>query len=106
MKDFNSDQHVEEWMSENGGIEGLRKALARGAFGGQNKTLAAAWLLVHDQRQAEINAIQERSLLERSVNAAEKSAHSAQQSARWAIWAAIIALVAIVVSVFQFFSNR
>ncbi|MCK9387228.1 MAG: hypothetical protein M0Q22_02380 [Sulfuritalea sp.] len=99
MKDFNSDAHVEEWMAENGGIEGLRRALARGAFGGQNKSLASAWLLLHDRRQAEEAASSDRLLLERSVNAAEHSAQSARQSSRWAMWAAIIALVAVVVSV-------
>jgi hypothetical protein len=105
MQDFNSDQHVEEWMAENGGVDGLRRALARGAFGGQNKSLSAAWLLMYDQKQAEVKAEKESSLLERSVLAAEQSARSAQQSARWAIWASIVAFVAIVVGVLQSCSN-
>jgi aryl-alcohol dehydrogenase-like predicted oxidoreductase len=99
MKVFNSDAHVEEWMAENGGIEGLRRALARGAFAGQNKSLASAWLQLHDRRQEEQAAQAERSLLERSVLAAEESAKSAQHAVRWAMWAAVIALLAIVVTV-------
>lgn len=98
MKNFNSDADVEEWMNENRGVDGLRRALARGAFGGQNKTLASAWLQLYDQKQTELAANQERSLLERSVAAAEKSAESAQKSARWAMWAAFVALLAIVVA--------
>lgn len=101
MKDFNSDAHVEEWMAEHGGVEGLRKALARGAFGGQNKILAAAWLQLHDRDHAEQAAIEERSLLERSVAASERSAESARRSAKWAMWAVLIALLAIIVAVVQ-----
>lgn len=103
MKDFNSDAHVEEWMVENGGIEGLRRALARGAFGGQNKTLASAWLQLYDRRQEEQAASAERSLLERSVAASERSADFAHRSAKWAMWAAIVALLAVVVAVVQNF---
>ncbi|UUZ70139.1 hypothetical protein LP416_13795 [Polaromonas sp. P2-4] len=101
MKDFNSDAHVEEWIAENGGVESLRRALARGAFGGQNKTLAAAWLQLYDRRQAEQAADDERSLLERSVAASERSAESAHRSAKWAMWAAVIALLAVAVAVIQ-----
>lgn len=101
MKDFNSDAHVEEWMAANGGVEGLRRALARGAFGGQNKTLANAWLQLHDKKQEERAASEERSLLERSVAASERSAESAHRSARWAMWAALIALLAVLVAVVQ-----
>ncbi|MNC68525.1 hypothetical protein D3C75_1191320 [compost metagenome] len=104
MQDFNSDQHVEEWMVKNGGIDGLRRAIARGAFGGQNKTLSEAWLLMHDQKQAEQRAAEDRSLLERSVSAAEQSAKSAQHSARWAL-AALIALVVAAVTVCEFASK-
>lgn len=106
MKDFNSDAHVEEWMAANGGIDGLRRALARGAFGGQNKTLAHAWLQMHDQKQADKRAAEERTLLERSVGAAEQSAHSARESARWAIWAVVIALLAVLVSAVQFLFGK
>lgn len=101
MKNFNSDADVEEWMDENMGIDGLRRALDRGAFGGQNKTLATAWLQCYDRKQAEQVANHERSLLERSVAAAEKSSESAQKSARWAMWAALIALFAVAVTVLQ-----
>lgn len=105
MQDFNSDQHVEEWMVKNGGLDGLRRAIARGAFGGQNKTLSEAWLLMHDQKQAEQRAAEDRSLLERSVSAAERSARSAQYSARWALAAALIALVVAAVTVYEFASK-
>lgn len=88
-------------MAENGGIDGLRRALARGAFGGQNKTLAAAWLHLHDRKQEEQAADTERSLMERSVAAAERSAESAHAAAKWAMWAALAALLAIVVAVVQ-----
>lgn len=98
MKDFNSDNDVKEWMSTNGGIDGLRRALARSQFGGQNKTLAAAWLHIHDQKQAD-------SRIERSIAAAEQSALSSRDSARWAMWAAIIALVTVIVVTFQFLSG-
>jgi hypothetical protein len=96
LKDFNSDAHVEEWMAVNAGIEGLRRALARGAFAGQNKTLATAWLQIHDKKQEELTASEERSLLERSVAASESSSESAHRSAMWAV---VIALLAVVVSV-------
>lgn len=102
MKDFNSDAHVEEWIAENGGIDSLRRALARGAFGGQNKTLAAAWLYLHDKKQEEQTSDAERSLMERSVAAAERSAESAHAAAKWAMWAALVALLAIVVAVVQY----
>lgn len=98
MKDFNSDEHIEEWMNSIGGIDGLRRALERGTFAGQNKTLAAAWLKLHDKKNTDRQVSEEHALLERSVLAAEQSATSARQSARWAIWATIIALVAVVVS--------
>ncbi len=101
MKDFNSDAHVEEWMAENGGIDGLRRAIARGTFAGQNRNLASAWLQLHDRRQEEQVAQTGRALLERSVLAAENSAKSAQNAVRWSMWAAAIALLAIVVSVVQ-----
>ena len=101
MKSFNSDEHVKEWMNENGGIDGLRRALARGAFSGQNKSLASAWLDLHDRKTAEETAELERSLLERSAKAAENSAQSASQSARWAMWATVVAVVALLVSVFH-----
>ncbi len=101
MKDFNSDAHVEEWMAENGGVEGLRRALTRGAFAGQNKTLASAWLQLQDRRHDEQTAKTERSLLERSVAASEQSAECAHRSAKWAMWAVIIALIALVVAVVQ-----
>jgi len=106
MQDFNSDQHVEEWMAKNGGIDALRKAIARGTFGGQNKSLAEAWLHLHDQKQAEQRTAGDRSLLERSVSAAEKSARSAQLSARWALLAVIVALVTAVVTLINFASGR
>lgn len=98
MKDFNSDAHVEEWMAENGGVDGLRRALARGAFGGQNKTLAAAWLELHDRKQQEQDSVAERDLLRRAATAAEDSAKSAKRSAAWAMWAVIVALLAIIVA--------
>ncbi|WP_320151135.1 hypothetical protein [uncultured Tolumonas sp.] len=106
MQDFNSDEHVEEWMNNNGGIDALRRALARGTFGGQNKTIATAWLHLHDQKIAVKLAAEERILLERSVLAAEKSAVSARQSARWAIWATVVALVSVCVSVIQFLKTH
>lgn len=99
MKDFNSDEGVEEWMAGNGGIDGLRRAVARGAFGGQNKTLATAWLELYDRKQGEEAANVERSLLERSVMASERSAQSAHLAAKWAMWAVFIALLALIVSV-------
>lgn len=99
MKDFNSDAHVEEWIAENGGIESLRRNLLRGAFSGQNKVLAGAWLQLHDRRQEELAANAERSLLERSVSASERSAESAHRAARWAMWAALIALLAVIVAI-------
>ena len=86
-------------MQENGGIDGLRRALARGLFAGQNKALASAWLIVHDKRLEELAASEERLLLERSVEAAVSSAASAQKSARWAMWAVVVALLAICVSI-------
>ena len=101
MKDFNSDAHVEEWMDENGGIDALRRAIDRGAFAGQNLKLACAWLNLHDRKQKEQLAQAEQALLERSVAAAENSAKSSHQAARWAMWATIVALVAIVVAVVQ-----
>jgi hypothetical protein len=101
VKDFNSDAHVEEWMSENGGVEGLRRALARGAFAGQNRSLAAAWLALHDRRDEQERVGADRALLERSVTAAERSAKSAHLSARWAMWATLVALLALVVAVIQ-----
>ncbi|MFN3734858.1 hypothetical protein [Comamonas testosteroni] len=99
MRDFNSDAHVEEWMQENGGIDGLRRALARGTFAGQNKTLASAWLMLYEKKQEEQAISEERSLLKRSVAAAERSAESAQQSARWALWAIVISLLTVSLSV-------
>lgn len=101
MRDFNSDAHVEEWVAENGGVDALRRALARGTFAGQNKTLAAAWLQLHDRRKDELAASEERSLLERSVKASERSAESAQRAAKWAMWAVIVAVIALVATVVQ-----
>jgi aryl-alcohol dehydrogenase-like predicted oxidoreductase len=92
-------------MLNNGGVDALRRALARGAFGGQNKSISEAWLHMHDQKQKEQQAADERSLLERSVSAAERSARSAQLSARWALAAAVIALVVAVITVADFALN-
>ena len=106
MKDFNSNAHVEEWMAENGGVEGLRHALDVGRFAGQNRILAAAWLKSHDRKQDEVAVKDERTLSERSVQAAEASAQSARESATWAKWAAVIAVVALLVSALQYLSGR
>ncbi|MGW8466306.1 hypothetical protein [Pseudomonas sp. CLCA07] len=106
MQDFNSDQHVEEWMEKNGGVDGLRRAIARGTFGGQNKSLSEAWLHMHDQKQSEQRTADDRSLLERSVSAAERSARSAQLSARWALLAFLVALVVAAVTVFESASGQ
>jgi hypothetical protein len=106
MKDFNSNAHVEEWMAENGGVAELRRALDVGRFAGQNKTLAAAWLKAHERQQGEEAARDDRSLYERSVKAAEASAHSSKQSAKWAAWAVVIAVVALALSALQYLSGK
>jgi hypothetical protein len=105
MKDFNSDAHVEEWMAENGGIEGLRRAILRGTFGGQNLTLARAWLQLYEHKQAGAADTAAHQLHEREVGAAEASARSAHESARWAKFAAWMAAIAVVVSMVQMFNQ-
>jgi hypothetical protein len=106
MKDFNSNEHVEEWLAANGGLNELRRALDVGRFAGQNKTLAEAWLKAYDRKQLEVQEFAERSLSERSVQAAEASARSASESATWAKWAVVIAVVALLVSALQYLNLR
>jgi hypothetical protein len=104
MKDFSSDAHVEEWMAENGGIEGLRRAIFRDTLAGQNLTLATAWLQLHEHKQTEAADDTARQLHEREVGAAEASARSAHESARWATFAAWMAAIAVAVSIIQMFN--
>jgi len=106
MPDFNSPSSVNEWLQANGGVEGLRKAVAAGRFANRNKVEAEAWLQAYDREQAARSQEADRVLTERSVVAAEKAAGAAAESAKWAKWAAVIAVVAAVISVAQYIARR
>ena len=106
MPDFNSPDSVDEWLRTNGGVEGLRKAVETGRFANRNKVEAEAWLRSHDRKDKAQTDQAELQLAERSVVAAEVSAHAAAASAKWARWAAVIAVVAAVVSVAQYLATK
>lgn len=106
MPDFNSPASIDEWLQANGGVEGLRKAVATGRFANRNKVEAEAWLQAHDREQAARTQEADRALAERSVAAAEIAATAAAASAKWAMWAAAIAVVAAVISVAQYLAGK
>lgn len=44
MQALKNPQEVEAWARSNGGVEGLREALAAQAFDGPSQAVAEAWL--------------------------------------------------------------
>lgn len=74
MAKFKTVQDVQEWVDANGGVEQLRLARERGAFGLDPTTnlLITGYLERHDRRIEEAHAADERKRREREVKSGRR----------------------------------
>ena len=101
---FNTLSEVEAWAKENGGLDAVNEALARGVFGSDAQSIRTALRYVEREElkiAERLNRDGRRSL---ATSAAEISAHAASRSAREAYvsrWIAVgAALVAVVAALY------
>jgi hypothetical protein len=98
-----------EWAEKNGGIEGLKKALAENILGDRSETINCIKLAILElEKPIKLAAENYQNYLrDAEVKAAIDSADSAKKSARWAFSSFIVSFFALVISLYQisFFKN-
>jgi hypothetical protein len=100
--DVKSISEVDAWVARNG-VKALDSLNEPGRLDVRQRMLLAAWAERRDGALKAAREAEQRDLMRRSTEAAEKSADAASEaarhagaSARWAKWAAIFAAVALV----------
>jgi hypothetical protein len=99
MSSFNTLSEVEAWARENGGLDAVNEALARGAFGTDAQSIRTALRYVEREELKIAERLDRDVRRERAMSAAEMSAQAAQRSAREAYVSRWIAVVAALITV-------
>lgn len=107
---FRQLEDVATWAAENGGVDGLRNAVAEGRFGNDQRTvsLISEWIRLQleatrserEQRDIDLR-VREVTATESAAKSAKDSSEASIKSARWALWAVVVAVVALLVSMFK-----
>jgi hypothetical protein len=105
------EESVERWIAKHDpdGIGKLHAMVNRGAISGARAKFVVYWFARRDAETTARKQAAERDLATRNVEAAERSAAAAVESAghaadsaRWAKWAVVLALCALAVSAVPF----
>ena len=99
MSSFNTLSEVEAWAKENGGLDAVNEALARGVFGTDAQSIRTALRYVEREELKIAERLNRDGRRSQATSAAEVSAHAARSSAREAYVSRWIAIVAAVIAV-------
>ncbi len=99
MISFDTLSDVEAWARENGGLDAVNEAIARGAFGTNAQSIRTALRYVEREELKIADRLGREGRRERATSAAELSARAAQRSAREAYVSRWIAIVAALIAV-------
>lgn len=99
MNSLNTLSEVEAWAAENGGLDAVNEALARGAFGTDAQSIRTALRYVEREELKIAERLNRDGRRERASSAAEIAAQAARRSAREASISRWIAIVAALISI-------
>lgn len=99
MSSFNTLSDVEAWAKENGGLDAVNEALARGVFGTDAQSIRTALRYVEREELKIAERLNRDGRRSQATSAAEVSAHAARSSAREAYVSRWIAIVAALIAV-------
>lgn len=97
---FDSFEHVEAFVAENGGAASLRRALAAEQIARPiSATWAEDWLKVYDAEEAT-------KILNEQLQLSRDSVSAAQRSARYSMYSALLSAISSIVAVAAYLLSR